>query len=118
MYYKKPTLWRSCNLALLAGVLAAVFTQAAETTEWMGPNGSVLLQNNDQLGLQAVHFASQELWTDIPERTSEWQAVAMSGSQVLFFYEPAFEMARRLAVEEGIFVGMSSNNVITHGTFS
>lgn len=93
MYLHQHILRKSYAPGLLAWLLATVFVQAAEATDWMGSDGAVLLQNNGRLALQGFNLESQEKWTTVPEHAGEWQAVAMDGSHVLFFYEPTCEMA-------------------------
>jgi len=94
------------GIAILAGgvLLFSIFTvQAAETrpsaksAAWMGAGGAVLLQHTGKLsalGLQAFSSrASADLWTDVPENAGDWQAVAMDGNRILFFYKPGSKLA-------------------------
>ncbi len=64
---------------------------------WMGSGGAVLMQhkeNSSALGLQAfAQNARAAQWTNVPENTGDWEAVAMDGCRILFFYKPASELA-------------------------
>ena len=46
------------------------------------------------LALQAFKSnATAAQWTDVPENADKWEAVAMDGRRVLFFYKPGSELA-------------------------
>ncbi len=101
------------QLVLLFGVLFSILTmQQGEAaarnnpSSWMEEGGAVLMQHNEDffaLGLQAFKSnARAAQWTNIPENAGDWEAVAMDGNRILFFYKPGSELAVCTLDENGV----------------